>query len=195
MHETTSLLLTTDTLTAASVASCEGWSRLVAVYTVQANVRQPSAGICGGRDGGARGQGAAAGTEPAGGCPGAGGTAQAGELQATSSFCTKVSDRCIMLTGSDGGFYGSIPHWQVVAREKASNEAKSEFMSLMCHEVRTPLNGCLASAEMLLETVLQVPLHQLLSQCQPSRWQHLLICNVCGTALMSLVRGAAIRLS
>ena len=29
-------------------------------------------------------------------------------------------------------------------------------MSLMCHEVRTPLNGCLASAEMLLETVLQV---------------------------------------
>lgn len=31
-------------------------------------------------------------------------------------------------------------------------------MSLMCHEVRTPLNGCLASAEMLLETVLQVSL-------------------------------------
>ena len=48
----------------------------------------------------------------------------------------------------------SLP-WQIVAREKASNEAKSEFMSLMCHEVRTPLNGCLASAEMLLETVLQ----------------------------------------
>lgn len=43
-----------------------------------------------------------------------------------------------------------------VTREKASNEAKSEFMSLMCHEVRTPLNGCLASAEMLLETPLQV---------------------------------------
>ena len=43
-----------------------------------------------------------------------------------------------------------------VAREKAANEAKSEFMSLMCHEVRTPLNGCLASAEMLLETPLQV---------------------------------------
>ncbi|KAG2429247.1 hypothetical protein HXX76_011016 [Chlamydomonas incerta] len=41
-----------------------------------------------------------------------------------------------------------------VAREKAANEAKSEFMSLMCHEVRTPLNGCLASAEMLLETPL-----------------------------------------
>lgn len=49
----------------------------------------------------------------------------------------------------------------VVAREKASNEAKSEFMSLMCHEVRTPLNGCLASAEMLLETALEVcPLPQ-----------------------------------
>lgn len=45
-----------------------------------------------------------------------------------------------------------------VAREKAANEAKSEFMSLMCHEVRTPLNGCLASAEMLLETALEVPL-------------------------------------
>lgn len=44
----------------------------------------------------------------------------------------------------------------MVAREKASNEAKSEFMSLMCHEVRTPLNGCLASAEMLLETDLNV---------------------------------------
>jgi signal transduction histidine kinase len=29
-------------------------------------------------------------------------------------------------------------------------------MSLMCHEVRTPLNGCLASAEMLLETPLKV---------------------------------------
>ena len=44
----------------------------------------------------------------------------------------------------------------VVAQERSSNEAKSEFMSLMCHEVRTPLNGCLASAEMLLETDLQV---------------------------------------
>ncbi|DBA83742.1 TPA: hypothetical protein ACH3X1_006273 [Trebouxia sp. C0004] len=42
-----------------------------------------------------------------------------------------------------------------VAREKVANEAKSEFMSLMCHEVRTPLNGCLASAEMLLEMPLQ----------------------------------------
>lgn len=42
----------------------------------------------------------------------------------------------------------------VVTREKAANEAKSEFMSLMCHEVRTPLNGCLASAEMLLDTPL-----------------------------------------
>ncbi|WIA19156.1 hypothetical protein OEZ85_003803 [Tetradesmus obliquus] len=42
-----------------------------------------------------------------------------------------------------------------VAREKAAHEAKSEFMSLMCHEVRTPLNGCLASAEMLLETPLK----------------------------------------
>jgi signal transduction histidine kinase len=41
-----------------------------------------------------------------------------------------------------------------VAREKAAHEAKNEFMSLMCHEVRTPLNGCLASAEMLLETPL-----------------------------------------
>ena len=85
-----------------------------------------------------------------------------------------------------------------VAQEKAANEAKSEFMSLMCHEVgcsssgggavlalrsphavcpchpalplrpnpspnpspptlpqvRTPLNGCLASAEMLLDTQL-----------------------------------------
>jgi signal transduction histidine kinase len=29
-------------------------------------------------------------------------------------------------------------------------------MSLMCHEVRTPLNGCLASAEMLLDTPLKV---------------------------------------
>lgn len=47
----------------------------------------------------------------------------------------------------------------VVAREKASNEAKSEFMSLMCHEVRTPLNGCLASAEMLLATALEVRPH------------------------------------
>lgn len=48
-----------------------------------------------------------------------------------------------------------------VAREKAANEAKSEFMSLMCHEVRTPLNGCLASAELLLETDLQVCSHWL----------------------------------
>lgn len=42
-----------------------------------------------------------------------------------------------------------------VAREKAANEAKSDFMSLMCHEVRTPLNGALASVEMLLETPLE----------------------------------------
>ena len=31
----------------------------------------------------------------------------------------------------------------VVAREKASNEAKSEFMSLMCHEVCLLVTGCL----------------------------------------------------
>ena len=59
----------------------------------------------------------------------------------------------------------------VVAKEKAANEAKSEFMSLMCHEVRTPLNGCLASAEMLLETALQArprhPIQDCLSQCPP----------------------------
>lgn len=42
------------------------------------------------------------------------------------------------------------------AHLQAANEAKSEFMSLMCHEVRTPLNGCLASAEMLLDTELDV---------------------------------------
>lgn len=42
------------------------------------------------------------------------------------------------------------------AEERAANEAKSEFMSLMCHEVRTPLNGALASVEMLLETSLEV---------------------------------------
>ena len=51
-----------------------------------------------------------------------------------------------------------------VAHERAANEAKSEFMSLMCHEVRTPLNGCLASAEMLLETDLQVGQQVLVSQ-------------------------------
>ena len=45
-----------------------------------------------------------------------------------------------------------------VAKEKAANEAKSEFRSLMCHEVRTPLNGCLASAEMPLETKHEVRL-------------------------------------
>ena len=59
----------------------------------------------------------------------------------------------------------------VVAQERSSNEAKSEFMSLMCHEVRTPLNGCLASAEMLLETDLQVshqaPQTQISNGAQP----------------------------
>ena len=34
----------------------------------------------------------------------------------------------------------------IVTKEKAANEAKSEFMSLMCHEVRTPLNGALQRA-------------------------------------------------
>jgi signal transduction histidine kinase len=66
-------------------------------------------------------------------------------------------------------------NWQVVAREKASNEAKSEFMSLMCHEVRTPLNGCLASAEMLLETVLQVTLDSQehhVTRCQKQKAAH-----------------------
>lgn len=62
----------------------------------------------------------------------------------------------------------------VVVREKAANEAKSEFMSLMCHEVRTPLNGCLASAEMLLEMPLQVSL--LLCWSSPSGIVHYLMC-------------------
>ena len=38
----------------------------------------------------------------------------------------------------------------------AENEAKSEFVGMLCHELRTPLNGCLASAEMLLQTKLDV---------------------------------------
>ena len=60
----------------------------------------------------------------------------------------------------------------IVAREKAANGAKSEFMSLMCHEVRTPLNGCLASAEMLLEMPLQVRLPQL-------PWDEVSLCHHC----------------
>ena len=44
----------------------------------------------------------------------------------------------------------------LVDRERAANEAKSEFISMLCHEIRTPLNGCLASAEMLLQTELDV---------------------------------------
>jgi signal transduction histidine kinase/CheY-like chemotaxis protein len=39
-----------------------------------------------------------------------------------------------------------------ISQERAAGEAKSQLMGLLCHEVRTPLNGCLASAEMLLET-------------------------------------------
>ena len=63
-----------------------------------------------------------------------------------------------------------------VARERAANEAKSEFMSLMCHEVRTPLNGCLASAEMLLDTPLDEEQRELTRT----------IC-VCGSILLSTV--------
>jgi len=40
------------------------------------------------------------------------------------------------------------------SREKQMEE-KSELVRVMCHEVRTPLNSCLASAEMLLDTPLQ----------------------------------------
>jgi signal transduction histidine kinase len=43
-----------------------------------------------------------------------------------------------------------------LADAEAAVGAKSRLMSVMCHEVRTPLNGCLACAEMLLETPLQV---------------------------------------
>jgi signal transduction histidine kinase len=43
-----------------------------------------------------------------------------------------------------------------LADAEAAIAAKSRLMSVMCHEVRTPLNGCLACAEMLLETPLQV---------------------------------------
>jgi len=56
----------------------------------------------------------------------------------------------------------------LVEREKAANEAKSEFMSLMCHEVRTPLNGCLASAEMILETELDQDQFELASTIRVS---------------------------
>lgn len=41
---------------------------------------------------------------------------------------------------------------EAAASAKAAAEAKSDFMRIMCHEVRTPLNGCIASAEMLLST-------------------------------------------
>lgn len=49
----------------------------------------------------------------------------------------------------------------LMAKEVAANEAKSEFMRVMCHEIRTPLNGCLASVEMLLETALRVEICKL----------------------------------
>eukprot|EP00879_Flechtneria_rotunda_P029264 GHRR01031587.1.p1 GENE.GHRR01031587.1~~GHRR01031587.1.p1 ORF type:complete len:111 (-),score=25.37 GHRR01031587.1:557-889(-) len=62
----------------------------------------------------------------------------------------------------------------IVAREKAAHEAKNEFMSLMCHEVRTPLNGCLASAEMLLETPLKVRARM------ANHWQYTLLINNTG---------------
>ncbi|GMH38280.1 hypothetical protein BSKO_06164 [Bryopsis sp. KO-2023] len=63
-----------------------------------------------------------------------------------------------------------------MAQEVSANEAKSEFMRVMCHEIRTPLNGCLASAEMLLDTALQDEQREL--AC---------IIRVCGRILLSTV--------
>ena len=54
----------------------------------------------------------------------------------------------------------------LVERERAANEAKSEFISMLCHEIRTPLSGCLASAEMLLECDLSVSCQSSVS-CPP----------------------------
>ena len=62
------------------------------------------------------------------------------------------------------------------AKARAASAAQSEFMSLMCHEVRTPLNGCLASAEMLLETRLDGEQRELASTIR-----------VAGTILLSTV--------
>ena len=62
------------------------------------------------------------------------------------------------------------------AKARATSAAQSEFMSLMCHEVRTPLNGCLASAEMLLETRLDGEQRELASTIR-----------VAGTILLSTV--------
>ena len=59
-----------------------------------------------------------------------------------------------------------------MAKEKAANETKSEFVRVMCHEVRTPLNGCLASAEMLLDTPLQVGFFHVMKDTAGSRTAH-----------------------
>lgn len=40
---------------------------------------------------------------------------------------------------------------QAAASARAAAEAQSSFMRIMCHEVRTPLQGCIVSAEMLLQ--------------------------------------------
>ena len=53
--------------------------------------------------------------------------------------------------------------------KSAENEAKSEFVGMLCHELRTPLNGCLASAEMLLQTELDVSIHTSLPTCSMPR--------------------------
>ena len=49
----------------------------------------------------------------------------------------------------------------VVAKEKASNEAKSEFMSLMCHEVRRRLlsHSCKCPQDWLVCLLLQGPVY------------------------------------
>lgn len=45
---------------------------------------------------------------------------------------------------------------QLASQEKEALEARHSFVSMLCHEVRTPLSSCLAAAELLLETPLDV---------------------------------------